>query len=218
MRTGKRMRRSVSFCAVLLFVIQLIGPPSSAGECCYGSVHAWFQGSNGQWQNATAHPVLKPGEVFQIKIIVSPATICQAFFIKLHEFGTPVYEVLAGPMQFEELLENRGKIQVNQPYTYQWTVRVRPTTTWTYGSAPLEVFTQLNRNDSEECRIDLDVIVASILPGVQTGSEAHQVQENHPSDSHPGRSLLGFQWEVTFITVVVLCVVIYSKRRWYGKE
>ena len=207
------MRQRVLFSAMVLFVIPLIAPVVSAGECCYGSVHAWFQGSNGQWENATAHPVLKPGEVFHIKIRVTLSPMCQVFFLKLHEFGTPVYEVLSGPTKIEELLENRGKIQVQHPYIYEWTIRVRPTTTWTYGSAPLEVFVQLNKNDSEECRIDFDVLVASIRPGVQTRPKAHVISENHPSDASSGRSLPGFQGDLAFMAVVVLYMLISAKKR-----
>jgi sarcinarray family protein len=209
------MRQSVLFSAIVLFVIPLIAPIVSAGECCYGSVHAWFQGSNGQWENATAHPILKPGEVFHIKIRVTLSTICQVFFLKLHEFGIPVYEVLAGPIKIEELLEYRGKIQVQHPYIYEWTMRVRPTTTWMYGSAPLEVFAQLNKNNSDECRIDFDVLVASILPVILTGPGSHQISKNHPSDAPPRRSLPGFQGDLTFMTVMVLCMVIFAKKRWY---
>jgi sarcinarray family protein len=218
MRVGKRMRRRVLFSAMVLFAIPLIALAVSAGECCYGSIHAWFQGSNGQWENATAHPILKPGEVFHIKIRVTLSTMCQVFFLKLHEFGTPVYEVLAGQTRMEELIEYRGKIQVQHPYIYEWTMRVRPTTTWTYGSAPLEVFAQLNKNDSEECRIDFDVLVASIIPGVQTGSEAQQVSENHPSYANSRRSLPGFQGDLAFMAAVFFCMVISAKKRWYGKE
>ena len=217
MRAGKRMRQRALFYAIILFVIPLIAPAVSAGECCYGSVHAWFQGSNGQWENATAHPVLLPGEVFHIKIRVSLSTKCQVFFLKLHEFGTPVFEVLAGPSRFEELLEHRVTMNENQQYTYRWTVRVRPQTTWTYGNAPLEVFAQLNRNDFEECCIDFDVLVASILPLVQTDSEAHDVRKDTSSDSAFGEERMGFQLEVTFIAVAVFYIVLYLKKRWHGK-
>jgi sarcinarray family protein len=210
MRAGKRMKWRVLFLGMILVMTQLIIPEASAGECCFGSVHAWFQGSNGQWENATQHPVLTPGEVFYIKIQVLFTTQCKVFFLKLHEFGTPVYEVLAGPTRLEELLEHRGKIEVEHPYIYQWTMRVRPATTWTHGSAPLEAFVQLNKNDIEECRIDFDVLVASILPGAQAGRDVHQVSE-HPSDA--GWPLPGFQGEVMFLAVVIFCLALTAKKR-----
>jgi sarcinarray family protein len=217
MTVSKRTRDSLWICAIILFVTQLLIPGVIAGECCYGSVHAWFQGSNGRWENATAHPELKPGEMFQIKIIVSTKTTCQVFFVKLHEFGTPVYEVLVGPIQFEELFEYRGRISANQTYIYLWTVRVRPTATWIYGSAPLEVFTQFNKNDSEECQVDFDVINAYILPGYQRGSEGHNIDDDLPSDSHPGLRLLGFQCEEVLIAVVILFLLLCSKEQRHGK-
>ena len=196
--------KRILLCAIVLIAISLIAPGASAGACCYGSVHAWYQGSNGQWVNATAHPVLKPGEVFRLQIRVKLSTVCQVFFLKLHEFGTPVYEVLSGPTQIEELLEYRQKIRVQYPYIFDWTVCVRPTTSWTCGSAPLELFAQLNKDNSKECTVDFDVLVATILPRNQTDSVPHQVKDNRSSDAHSGWSLPGFQADFAFMAIVVL--------------
>lgn len=202
----------VLFCAIMLSAITPFAPLASAGTCSYGSVYAWFQGSNGHWVNATAHTVLKPGEVFHLQVRVTLSSECQAFFLKLHEFGTPVYEVLAGPTQMEELFEYRGEIKVQYPYIYEWTIRVRPTTSWTCGSAPLEVFAQLNKDDSKDCTIDFDALVALILPNYQTSSEAQQVSENHSSAVHPRYPLPGFQDGLVSMAIVVLCLLLRLKQ------
>jgi hypothetical protein len=42
-------------------------------------------------------------------------------------------------------------------------MQVRSNTTWVNGYAPLEVFVQFNKNDTDEMRISFDVITAFIL-------------------------------------------------------
>jgi sarcinarray family protein len=210
-RAGDRMRRSAWIYATVLFMIPLIVPVTGAGDCRYGSIHAWFQGSAGGWQNATAHPMLRPGQAFQIKITVMMTRTCRMFFLKLHEFGTPVYEVLTGPMRLEELFKHQGGIQRNESYTYTWTLRVRPATTWTQASAPLEVFAQFNDNDSESCEIDFDVINAYIQPGFPRTSEAPQEMEHHVSNSHQGQYVLGIVWRESLLILLMIGVLLSLK-------
>jgi sarcinarray family protein len=189
-------------------------PVVTAGECDYGSVHAWFQIRYNQWENATAHPTLKPGDKFQIKIVISTRADLQVFFVKLHEFGTPVYEVLAGPSRLEELLEYRGAIRTNQSFTYEWTLRVRPTTTWTQGIAPLELFTQFNRNDSEECKVDFDIITAYIIPAIQ---DDIYHKENQPPHSILGGCLPGVHGECVLAALFMVFFLMMLKIRMYEK-
>lgn len=206
------MRRSAWIYATALFVVPLVVPVTDAGDCRFGSVHAWFQGSTGAWQNATAHPVLKPGQAFQIKITVTVMRNCSTFFLKLHEFGTRVYEVLAGPMRLEELLKHQGRIQANESYTYTWILRVRPATAWTQASAPLEVFTQFNNNDSESCEVDFDVINGYILPGYPPTSEIPQAMEHHTSNYPQGQYVLEFLWRETFLIVLMFGFLLSLKK------
>jgi len=142
-----------------ILCVSSIGSPS---ECDYGSAQAWFRLSDGPWENATAHPVLKRGEPFEIKLIITVKTELQQFFVKLHEFGTPVYEVINGPMRMEQLLEYK-QVTAGRCFTYTWRMKVRSQTTWVNGFAPLEVFVQFNKNDTDEMRISFDVITAFIL-------------------------------------------------------
>ena len=136
----------VVYFIVLLFLTHMI-LVHTAGECNYGSVHAWFRTSDGEWENATAHPWLKRGESFEIKTVVTAKADLQVFFVKLHEFGTPVFEVVEGPTMMEQLLECRQNILSDQTFTYVWKMRVRSDTTWVNGYGPLEVFVQFNKND-----------------------------------------------------------------------
>jgi sarcinarray family protein len=167
-------RRGILVGAELLIFFLLLVPSGSAGECPYGVVHAWFHAPGNGWENATAHPSLHQGEEFIIKVEVLVTSSLQVFFLKLHEFGTPVYEVLDGPSRMEQLLVVREGLIANQRFVYQWTVRVRQGTTWVDGLAPLEVFVQFNCNDDEVGQVDFDVLTAYIHRS--TGADVNKTQ------------------------------------------
>ena len=155
-------RRKILSSLLFLSVFVSLVPCSSAGECAYGSVHAEVRTHGSPWENATAHLQLKRGEEFILKIIVKATTKLHVLYLKLHEFGTPVYEVLRGPSAIDTLLEYRHPITENTTVTYEWMLRVKSNTTWVHGYGPLEVFVQFNKNDKETCHISFDVIVAYI--------------------------------------------------------
>jgi sarcinarray family protein len=179
---------------------------STASECNYGSVYAWFRTSDGEWENATAHPLLKRGEFFEIKIVVTAKTNLQVFFLKLHEFGTPVFDVIKGPTAMEQLLECRQKILSDQTFTYVWKMRVRLDTTWVNGYGPLEVFAQFNKNDTDEYRMDFDVITAFIVNELWENYTQENTSENFSSQNTRSIELTGFELEGMFIVVFLLCI------------
>lgn len=156
----KSFGTTVLICALFLFVTASVG---SAAECEYGSVHAWFRSSEGAWENATAHPVLQRGESFEIKIKIQITTDLKVVYLKLHEFGTPVYEVITGPSIMEQLLEHWRPILDNQSTIYLWKLRVRANTSWVGGYSPLEVYVQFTKNDDDDASITFDVFNAYIL-------------------------------------------------------
>jgi len=199
-------------------MVLLLARGACAGECDYGSVHAWFQASDGRWENATAHPRLHRGEEFRVKIMVSPTINLQVFFVKLHEFGTPVYEVLEGPTQIEQLFEYRQKLRPNQTFMYQWTLRIRPATYWTHGNAPLELFTQFNRNDTDECQVIFDVITAYIVDEFQGETIEEKNHENHSSQQSPNSFRPGFHYRELLTAVLVLCLFMKLKGWMFQKK
>ncbi|MBN2599623.1 MAG: sarcinarray family MAST domain-containing protein [Candidatus Thermoplasmatota archaeon] len=152
----------VIFLVIFLFLLSL-ATLLCASECQYGSVHAWFRTSEGAWQNATAHPLLRRGETFEVKITVTISTDLNVMYLKLHEFGTPVYEVITGPTMMEQLLEQRNPSLSEQSWTYQWKIRVRENTSWVNAYGPLEVYVQFNKNDADTSRVNFDIITAYIL-------------------------------------------------------
>jgi hypothetical protein len=108
----------------------------------------------------------------------------------------------------EQLFEYRGKIEVQHPYVYEWTLRVRPDTAWTFGNAPLEVFAQLNTNDSEDAVIDFDVVDAFIVPEDPTNVHPLQRGENCSSEISPMLSLQGFEGSLVFMIIGALIVLL----------
>jgi sarcinarray family protein len=169
----------ISFLVFLLVVSTI--PVYTASECKFGSVHAWFQSSDGEWENATAHPFLRRGEPFNIKINVAPVTNLQVFYLELHEFGTPVYEVVDGPTALEQLLECWMPNRSDQPYTYLWKLRVREDTTWVNGYAPLEVFVQFNKNDTDSHQINFDVVTAYVADELCKNFTQGKIRNNFSS-------------------------------------
>ena len=200
------IKTMVVWCLIgLLFILNTI-PVLTAAECNYGSVHAWFRSSGCEWQNATAHPWLKRGESFEIKIVVTTKTDLQVFFLKLHEFGTPVFEVVEGPTLMEQFLECRQKISSDQTFSYSWKMRVKADTTWVNGYGPLEVFVQFNKNDTAEYRVDFDVITAFIVDELWQDYLQENISENHSSETIHGGGLPSFEGGGMFILVFLLCV------------
>ena len=201
------IKTMVVWCLIgLLFIINTI-PVLTAAECNYGSVQAWFRTSDGKWENATAHPWLKRGESFEIKIVVTAKADLQVFFVKLHEFGTPVFEVVKGPTMMEQLLECWQKILLDKTFTYAWKMRVRSDTTWVNGYGPLEMFVQFNKNDTAEYRVDFDVITAFIVDELWEGYLQENISENQSSETIHGGKLPDFEvGGGLFIVVFLLCI------------
>ena len=213
MKEDRMIKTMIVWCLIgLLFIINTI-PVLTAVECSYGSVHAWFRTSDGEWENATAHPLLKRGESFEIKTVVTIKTVIQVFFLKLHEFGTPVFEVLEGPIAMEQLLECRQNILSNQTFTYAWKMRVRSDTTWVNGYGPLEVFAQFNKNDTTEYRVGFDVITAYIVDELWEGSSKENISENHSSETINGGRLPSFDVGGMFIAVFLLCIFMRLREK-----
>lgn len=148
----------ISFLCLLLLT-----PLLCASECRYGSVHAWVRISDGAWENATAYPMLKRGETFEVKITMTISTDLKVVYLKLHEFGTPVYEVVTGPTMMEQLLQQWIIPFSEKSWTYLWKIKVRENTSWVNGYAPLEVYVQFNKNDTDTSWVNFDIITAYIL-------------------------------------------------------
>ena len=169
-----------------LLILSSTAPIHCAGECPYGSVHAWIRTSDGEWENATAHPMLTRGESFEIKIRVGIKTDLRVVYLTLHEFGTPVYEVITGPSTMEQLLEQWGPTHPDQSWIYVWKMRVRANTSWVNGYSPLEVCVQFTKNDADDSSVTFDILNAFIVDELwehysgETGNENFSSQRKDP--------------------------------------
>lgn len=162
------------YCLFFLFTTST----GNAADCAYGAVHAWFRSSEGIWENATAHPVLQRGEPFEIKIRIQIKTDLRVVYLKLHEFGTPAYEVIEGPSIMEQLLEHWRPTLDNQTTIYHWKLRVRINTSWVNGNSPLEVYVQFTKNDADDASVMFDVVNAYILDELWENYSSNIVNEN----------------------------------------
>ena len=177
-----------------------------AGECKYGSMYAWFRRANDEWQNATAHPYLKQGEEFEVKVVITAKTDLSVIFFKLREFGTPVFEVIDGPTVVGEILECGRSVKNGDNFTYIWRVRVKPDTEWFNAYDPLEVFAQFNKNDHDDCTVSFDVLTAYVLDEYWEGYNAtDDIDAKSERNSTPG-----FEFLVFLITV---CVIVFFRRK-----
>lgn len=195
---------------LFLFFSTNVIPDVCAGDSQYGSVHAWFQHPGGEWENATAHPCLKRSESFSIRVEVTTRAPVQVFFVKLHEFGTPVFEVLSGPTVLEQLLEYRNPLSSNQTFSYQWIVQVRPNTSWVNAVAPLEVFVQFNKNDTEYGIVDFDVLTAYIQDVNWNGTQIESSSALLSSPPNPKPMMPGFP-SIICILAIIFGVLLRKK-------
>jgi sarcinarray family protein len=201
------MKRNWSFIVFLSLVILLsITPNHRAGECRYGSVQAWFRTANEPWENATVHPVLSRGESFEIKVNLSIKTDLRVVYIKLHEFGTSVYEVITGPSRMEQLFELWKPDPSHQPKMYIWTMQVKTNTSWINGNSPLELYVQFTKNDNDDATITFDILNAFVIdapPEAHSSELPNETVSSHKNDAYRLPSLS---------TVASLLVVIVIHR------
>ncbi len=205
------MRKIVAVVLILVFLFTSVYPRVTAVESSFGSVHAWFRLHRDGWENATGHLQLQRGEAFEIKIEITPKTDLQVFFLKIHEFGTPVFEVVEGPTRMEQILECRQNLLSNHTCSYTWRIRVRPDTTWVNGYAPLEVFAQFNKDDSSSDSVNFDVVVAYVVDELWEGYIMKNSSKVDIEGNIHKNELPGFETTVILIAIFVWCILKQMK-------
>lgn len=205
------------FMLCCFFTVLIMGMSCRAGDCSYGSAQAWFKSPQRSWENATAHPLLHRGETFEIQVVITTESNLSVFFIKLHEFGTPVYEVLEGPSKIEQILEHRGMMTSGERFSYVWQLHVRIDTSWVNGYAPLELYVQFNKNDEESESVHFDVLTAFITDEPRKQHQEESFQDTRSSatgESHP----LPSSGVGGIIFLVVFLVLSYRGLKQKGKN
>jgi len=204
MFTKKFVQISVVF--LLLFSIFFVSVVN-AGECSYGSMYAWFRRDNEEWQNATAHPTLKLGEEFDVKVVITAKTDLSVIFFKLREFGTPVFEVLDGPTSMDEILECGRSMKTGDNFTYIWRVHVKLDAKWVNAYGPLEVFIQFNKNDHDHCTVYFDVITAYVANEYW---ENYNATTNTIDNESVKYNMPGFGFLVFLLAV---CILVFLRQK-----
>ncbi len=205
----KNIRKLIGISIFTLILFSCYFSSATAGECDYGSMYAWYSMDGETWENATAHPTLKLGEEFKIKVTIFAKTYLGVVFLKLHEFGTPAFEIIEGPTIIEEILDCGHDLEINDTFTYNWKVRVRPDTTWTNAYAPLEIFSQFNVDDDHDCKISFDVIAAYIEDELwegYTGDSDANPQNGNEKPVTPG-------FEIMFAICAITLALLLKKRQ-----
>jgi sarcinarray family protein len=202
--SGKNMKPS-GLCILFYAIIFLSFFINSghAGDCEYGLVHAQVQTPQGVWVNATAHLLLHPGEQFRLAVTVTLKTSLSALFLKLHEFGTPVYEVVEGPTEMEQILSYQNPIHAGQAFTLIWNLTVLSNTSWIEGYAPLEIFVQFNKNDAHEDMVSFDAVIAYI-----TQDEKGKMTKDTSLLDNQKNDVNKKECSTIFSTIPVLCVFL----------
>ncbi len=198
------------FLFVLPFLI-LTATTTDAGECTYGTVKAWFRGSQGEWVNATAHPLFHRGESFEIKLSITSVTALRVVYVKLHEFGTPVYEVISGPSIMEQVLEHWSLLGANQTWNLSWILRVKTNTSWVNASSPLEVFVQFTKNEDDDASVTFDIINAYVLDSLWEQYTSENNQDDPISQDKPIQLSAPLLFDV--IIAVVFTSLVFRKHR-----
>jgi len=201
----KNIRTSIGILIFALILLDCYFPTITAGECDYGSMYAWYSKDGITWENATAHPTLKLGEEFQVKSTSTAKRDLLVMSIELHEFGTPVFEVINGPSVIEEWIY-LNDLKTNDSFTHTWKLRVRPNTTWTNAYAPLEVFSQFNIDSEYDCTIGFDVIAAYIEDELWEGYTGDSDITPENENETPG-------FELLIIMCSILLVLLLKKRQ-----
>jgi len=205
------MKNARMLIGISIFTLILLGCLSqsvTAGECNYGSMYTWYSKDDITWENATAHPTLKLGEEFEVKTIISAKVDLASISLKLHEFGTPVFEVIDDSENIDEWID-WFDLETNDSYTYTWKLRVRPNTTWTNAYAPLEIFSQFDKDDDHNCIVSFDVIAAYIEDELWEGYTGDSDTTPENGNETPGTP--GF--EIMFAICAITLALLSKKRR-----
>jgi hypothetical protein len=155
------MTRSLPLSILIILGILGAQPCLMARSCAYGTGETWVSIANGAWMPATQHPHLRPGDTLEVIVKIKATIPLSKVFCELHEFGTPVYEVLKGPSRINELL-CLGTTGPDSVVCFLWQIRILPETRWINGTAPLEVFIQFTKSDDESRTITFDALCSII--------------------------------------------------------
>ena len=165
----------------------------------FGIVNAWYNG-----QEATVKNIqLKVGEPAEITVSVNSKIDCNVYVKLINPLVTVPYDILSGPSDLDESIDNRG---VKSGWTTNYTWIIVPNGDWTNGNAPINIFVQFS--DRGDVRIEeFSIANPHILDEQYSGPAPTRTTPDLSSTDQPpsqGSSGFGVAGALLGITLVVL--------------
>jgi len=165
----------------------------------FGIVNAWYNG-----QEATVKDIqLKVGEPAEIIVSVFSKIDCNVYVELANPLITMPYEIVNGPSEFDELIQNRG-VKSGWSENYSWIIK--PNEEWTNGNAPINLFVQFS--DRGDVRIEEFTIANPIILDEQyTGSDPSHTTttssstNQSQSNSSPSFGIIGALLSVALVVM-----------------
>jgi len=212
------MRKTI-FLLLIFTIIPLVFlcfiPCIEAGECNYGTLHAWYSKDNITWENSTVHDAyLKRGQPFYIKAETTSKVDLMAMSLQLWETGIDtaddsVFQLIEGPNCFFHSIPFYN-IKKDDTSTYLWKILIDPDTNWGGGNAPLNIRAQYNINNDESDEIYFTVANINIIDALWEGYTNNSNAENKNTINN--NNTPGFELYL-LITVYVIFLFCDRKRK-----
>jgi len=161
----------------------------------FGIVNAWYNG-----QEATVKNIqLKVGEPAEIIVSVFSKIDCNVYVELANPLITMPYEIVNGPSEFDELIQNRG-VKSGWSENYSWIIK--PNEEWTNGNAPINLFVQFS--DRGDVRIEEFTIANPIILDEQyTGPGLTHTTNQSSNDNSTSLGSPGF-----CLIAAMICIVL----------
>ena len=84
---------------------------------------------------------LKVGEPSEITVSINSKIDCNVYVKLINPLVTVPYDIISGPSDFDELIQNRG---VKSGWSKNYTWIIEPNNKWVNGNAPINVFVEFS--------------------------------------------------------------------------
>ena len=170
----------------------------------FGIVNAWYNGQEATVKNIS----LGVGEPAEIIVSVFSKIDCNVYVELANPLITMPYEMVNGPSEFDEIIQNRG-VKSGWSENYSWIIK--PNEKWTNGNAPINLFVQFS--DRGDVRIEEFTIVNPIILDEQySGSSPfHTTTDPSSIDQSQSNSSPSFGIIVALLSIVL--VMMWRQRK-----
>jgi sarcinarray family protein len=151
----------------------------------FGIVNGWYNGKEATVENIQ----LEIGETAEITVSVNSKIDCNVYVKLINPLVTVPYDVVSGPSDFDESIDNRG---VESGWTTNYTWIIKPNGEWTNGNAPINIFVQFS--DRGDDRIEKFTIANPYILDEQYSGPAPtdpSSTDQPPSQGSPGFGVAG---------------------------